>query len=373
MRRGGGIDPLLGAGNLCLGILDGLLERSGVRLLQRGLVTQARCPIRCAFQQGRIAFVHGVDAQTQQFERARSLACSADTTVDALKTMLQVGHAALQRTQALARLGQANLGIGELASSLGIVTANAVELVIGLGNLQAQVARLRTSLVTRTGELVHARARSTNGLCGLLAALGNAHTLGLGIVGALLQTADLGQQGAAFALKTGDLAGGITLGGTCLLDGRIGLDDLIRHMLKHGSQIGLQALQLANATLALQSTRRLAGIEAHAHQTATAYAGAIGGHIGHTVNDRRNQRGSQVIDHVIATEQRLDNRAITGTHGKAIDQTRTGSALGSSTAAHAARHQQRLARGLLLVQGGTPGTLKRGGVIKQQGIDIAGK
>ena len=105
LRGRGGIDSLLSAGNLCLGILDGLLERSGVRLLQRGLVTQARCPIRRAFQQGRIAFVHGIDAQTQQFERARSLACSADTTVDALKTMLQVGHAALQRTQAFARLG----------------------------------------------------------------------------------------------------------------------------------------------------------------------------------------------------------------------------------------------------------------------------
>ena len=105
LRGGGGIDSLLSAGNLCLGILDGLLERSGVRLFQRGLVTQASCPIRRAFQQGRIAFVHGVDAQAQQLERARGLACSADTTVDALKTMLQVGHAALQRTQALTRLG----------------------------------------------------------------------------------------------------------------------------------------------------------------------------------------------------------------------------------------------------------------------------
>ena len=105
LRGRGGIDSLLSAGNLCLGILDGLLERSGVRLLQRGLVTQARCPIRRAFQQGRIAFVHGIDAQAQQLERARGLACSADTTVDALKTMLQVGHAALQRTQAFTRLG----------------------------------------------------------------------------------------------------------------------------------------------------------------------------------------------------------------------------------------------------------------------------
>ena len=105
LRGRGGIDSLLSAGNLCLGILDGLLERSGVRLLQRGLVTQARGPIRRALQQGRIALVHGVDAQTQQLERPRSLACSADTTVDALKTMLQVGHAALQRTQAFARLG----------------------------------------------------------------------------------------------------------------------------------------------------------------------------------------------------------------------------------------------------------------------------
>ena len=189
----------------------------------------------------------------------------------------------------------------------------------------------------------------------------------------MLQAADLGEQRAALALKTGDLAGGIALSDTRFLNGRIGLNDLIRHMLKHGSQIGLQALQLANTTLALQGTRRLAGIEAHAHKAATAYAGAIGGHIGHTVNDRRSQRGSQVIDHVIATEQRLDNRTITGTHGKAIDQTRTGSALGGSRAAHAARHQQRLTRGLLLVQSRTTGTLKRGGVIKQQGIDIAGK
>ena len=181
LRGGGGIDPLLSAGNLCLGILDGLLERSGVRLLQRGLVTQARCPIRRAFQQSRIAFVHGVDAQAQQLERTRSLACSADTTVDALKTMLKVGHAALQRTQALARLGQAHLGIGELTGGLGIVTANAIELIVGLGNLETQVACLCTRLVTRTGELVNARTGGTNGLGSLLAALGDAHALDLGI------------------------------------------------------------------------------------------------------------------------------------------------------------------------------------------------
>ena len=113
-------------------------------------------------------------------------------------------------------------------------------------------------------------------------------------------------------------------------------------MFKHGSQIGLQALQLTNTTLALQGTRGLAGIESHAHQAATAHAGAIGSHVGHTVNDWCRQRGSQVIDHVIAAKQGLDNRAITGTHGQTIDQTRTGSALSSSTAAHAARHQQRL-------------------------------
>ena len=189
----------------------------------------------------------------------------------------------------------------------------------------------------------------------------------------MLQAADLGEQRAALALKTGDLAGGIALSGTRLLDGRIGLDDLIRHMLKHGSQIGLQALQLANATLALQGTRSLAGIESHAHQAATAHAGAIGRHIGHTVNDWCRQRGSQVIDHVIAAEQGLDNRAIPGTHGQTVDQTRTGRALGSSRAAHAATHQQRLARGLLLVQSRTTGALKRSGVIKQQGIDIASK
>ena len=287
--------------------------------------------------------------------------------------MLQVGHTALQRTQALARLSQADLGIGELAGCLGIVTAHAIELVVGFGNLETQIACLRTGLVARTGELVNSRTRSTNGLGGLLAALGDAYALDLGIVGALLQAADLGEQRAALALKTSNLAGGIALGGTRLLDGRIGLDDLIRHMLKHGSQIRLQALQLTNTTFALQSTRSLAGIESHAHQAATAHAGAIGRHVGHTVNDWCRQRGSQVIDHVIAAEQGLDNRTITGAHGQAIDQTRTGSALGSSRAAHAARHQQRLARSLLLVQCRTTGTLKRGGVIKQQGIDIAGK
>ena len=287
--------------------------------------------------------------------------------------MLQVGHTALQRTQTLARLSQADLGIGELAGGLGIVTAHAIELVVGFGNLETQIACLRTGLVARTGELVNSRTRSTNGLGGLLAALGDAYALDLGIAGALLQAADLGEQRAALALKTSNLAGGIALGGTRLLDGRIGLDDLIRHMLKHGSQIRLQALQLTNTTFALQSTRSLAGIESHAHQAATAHAGAIGRHVGHTVNDWCRQRGSQVIDHVIAAEQGLDNRTITGAHGQAIDQTRTGSALGSSRAAHAARHQQRLARSLLLVQCRTTGTLKRGGVIKQQGIDIAGK
>ena len=87
-------------------------------------------------------------------------------------------------------------------------------------------------------------------------------------------------------------------------------------MLKHGSQIGLKPLQLANATLTLQSTRGLASIETHAHQAATAYAGAIGSHIGHTVNDRRQQRGSQVIDHVIAAEQRLDDGSVACAHGQ---------------------------------------------------------
>ena len=42
LRGGGGIDSLLSAGNLCLGILDGLLERSGVRLLQRGFWSRRR-------------------------------------------------------------------------------------------------------------------------------------------------------------------------------------------------------------------------------------------------------------------------------------------------------------------------------------------
>ena len=287
--------------------------------------------------------------------------------------MLQIGHAALQRTKALARLGQANLGIGELASGLGIVTANAVEFVVGLGNLKAQVACLRSRLVPRTGELVHARARSANGLGSLLAALGNTHALDLGIVGALLQAADLGQQRATLALKASNLAGSIALSGTDLLDGEVGLNDLVRNMLKDSSQIGLQALELTDAALALQGTRSLAGIEPHAHQATTGNAGTIGGHIGHAIHNRRSQRGGQIIDHVIAAEQCLDNRTITGAHGQAVDQTRTGSAIGSSTTAHAARHQQRLARSLLLVQSRTTGALKRSGIIKQKSIDIAGE
>ena len=144
-------------------------------------------------------------------------------------------------------------------------------------------------------------------------------------------------------------------------------------MLKHSGQIGLKPLQLANATLTLQSTRRLAGIEAHTHQAATAYAGAIGSHIGHTVNDRRSQRGSQVIDHVIAAEQRLDDGTVACAHGQTINQTGTGGALSGGRAAHVARHQQCLARGLLLVQSGTTGTLKRRRIVEQQRIDIAGE
>ena len=112
----------------------------------------------------------------------------------------------------------------------------------------------------------------------------------------MLQATDLGEQRAALALKTGDLASGIALGGTGLLDGDVGLNDLVRHMLKHGSQIGLQALQLADKTFALQSARSLAGIEPHTHQATTAHAGAIGRHVGHTVNDGRGQCGSQIID-----------------------------------------------------------------------------
>ena len=144
-------------------------------------------------------------------------------------------------------------------------------------------------------------------------------------------------------------------------------------MLKHGSQIGLQALQLANTTLTLQGTRSLAGIEPHANQAAAGNACAIGSHIGRTVNDRRGQCGSQIIDHVIAAEQCLDDRTVARTHGQAIDQTGTGGALGGGRAAHSARHQQRLARGLLLVQGSATGALKCGSAIEQQGIDIAGE
>ena len=189
----------------------------------------------------------------------------------------------------------------------------------------------------------------------------------------MLQAADLGKQRAALALKTGDLTGGIALGGTGLLDGSVGLNDLIRHMLKHSGQIGLKPLQLANATLTLQSTRRLAGIEAHTHQAAAGDACAIGGHVSHAVNDRRRKRGRKIVHYVIAAEQRLDDGSVACAHGQTINQAGTGSALSGGRAAHAARHQQCLARGLLLVQSRTTGTLKRGGVIKQQRIDIAGE
>ena len=189
----------------------------------------------------------------------------------------------------------------------------------------------------------------------------------------MLQAADLGEQRAALALKTGNLTGGIALSGTRFLNGRIGLDDLIRHMLKHSGQIGLKPLQLANATLTLQSTRRLAGIEAHTHQAAAGDAGAIGGHVSHAVNDRRRQRGRKIVHDVIAAEQRLDDGSVACAHGQTINQTGTGSALGGSRATHAARRQQRLTRGLLLVQSGTTGTLKRGRIVEQQRIDIAGK
>ena len=144
-------------------------------------------------------------------------------------------------------------------------------------------------------------------------------------------------------------------------------------MLKHGSKIGLQAFQLADTTLTLQSTRSLAGIKPHANQAAAGNACAIGSHIGHAVNDRRGQRGGQVIDHVIAAEQCLDDRTVPRTHGQAINKTGTGGTLGGRRAAHAARHQQRLARGLLLVQRGATGALKCGSVIEQQSIDIAGE
>ena len=122
-----------------------------------------------------------------------------------------------------------------------------------------------------------------------------------------------------------------------------------------------------------KSTRSLAGIEAHAHQAAAGDAGAIGGHVSHAVNDRRRQRGSKIVNDVIAAEQRLDDGSVACAHGQTINQAGTGSALSGGRAAHAARHQQCFARGLLLVQSRTTGTLKRGGVIKQQRIDIAGE
>ena len=144
-------------------------------------------------------------------------------------------------------------------------------------------------------------------------------------------------------------------------------------MFKHSGQIGLKPLQLADTALALQGTRRLAGIEAHAHQAAAGDAGAIGGHVSHAVYDRRRQRGSKIVHYVISAEQRLDDGTVSCAHGQTINQTGTGSALSGGRAAHAARHQQRLARGLLLVQSGTTGTLKRGRIVEQQGIDIAGE
>lgn len=151
--------------------------------------------------------------------------------------MLKVGHAALQRTQALARLGQAHLGIGELTGGLGIDTANAIELIVGSAIWRPRsLACARASSRERVSSSRAGAQRERLG--GLLAALGDAHALDLGIVDALLQAADLGEQRAALALKTGDLTGGIALGGTCLLDGGVGLNDLVRSMLKDGSQIG---------------------------------------------------------------------------------------------------------------------------------------
>ena len=135
-------------------------------------------------------------------------------------------------------------------------------------------------------------------------------------------------------------------------------------MLKDGSQIGFQALELTDAALALQGTRSLAGIKPHAHQAAAGDAGAIGGHVSQAFNDRRRQRGSKIVHDVIAAEQRLDDGTVACAYGQTINQTGTGSALSGGRAAHVARHQQCLARGLLLVQSRTTGALKRSGVIK---------
>ena len=77
---------------------------------------------------------------------------------------------------------------------------------------------------------------------------------------------------------------------------------------------------------------------------------AIGGHVSHAVNDRRRKRGRKIVHYVIAAEQRLDDGSVACAHGQTINQAGTGSALSGGRAAHAARHQQCLARGLLLVQ-----------------------
>ena len=82
------IHLLLGRSDLLLGVFNGLLERGGISLLERSLVTQTSSPFHSALKKGGVAVMQRIDAQAEHFERPRGLRRRTNAAVKPLKATL---------------------------------------------------------------------------------------------------------------------------------------------------------------------------------------------------------------------------------------------------------------------------------------------
>ena len=113
-RRRGHIHFDFSTRDLGLCILDRALERSRIGLLERSAVPQASGPIKRALGQGLIAIMQRVYTQAKNLEGAGGLLGAANTAVDAVKALLELGNAGGKAAHALVRASEPNLGVGEL-------------------------------------------------------------------------------------------------------------------------------------------------------------------------------------------------------------------------------------------------------------------
>ena len=266
-----------------------------------------------------------------------------------------------------------DLGVRKLSLCLGVFGTDAVEFIRGLGDTALKLPDLGARLIATARQLIDLGTRLVNRSSSLLPASSDALAFGIASVERLLEPADLGKERAFLALETCDISRRLCIESAGILNCPVCLGDLLDRMVENCRKVGLDALELANATFALKRARRILRARSDAQDAARMHAGAIGGDV-HDIGKRGGRkRNVEGIDDVIAPEDGSDDRTealfdLAAIHQPISRGTRVRGRRGDIT-----REDEGLTRGIGMLERDGAGMAERIGIFYQKRIDIGGE